>query len=180
MNAGETMKKTRHGKSSAPDAEDPAEREQELRELARRLSDLDGDALDAQLLVTFREARDTGAVPVDAGFFLVVHILLAMADEALPEDAKVRELGRELETMEQDYGLPEDKSWAPGEAPEEWEALSRQYEIACDEARAAFFRSYGEAEMADMFLLDRAGFIRRFENGRNFFHGLPMLPDFLN
>jgi len=173
------MKKTRHGKST-PEGEDSAEREQELRELARKLSDLDGDALDAQLLVTFRDARDTGTVPPDAGFFLVAHILLAMADESIPEDAKVRELGRELEKMEQDYGLPEDKSWGPGEAPEEWEALSRQYEIACDEARAAFFRSYGEAEMAELFLHDRAAFIRRFENGRGFFHGLPMLPDFLN
>ena len=174
------MKKTRHGKSSTPEAEDSAEREQELRELARRLADLDGDALDAQLLVTFREARDNGTVPPDAGFFLVAHILLAMADEALPDDPKVRELGRELEKMERDYGLPEDKSWAPGEAPEEWEALCRQYEIACDEARAAFFRAYGEAEMAELFQHDRTGFIRHFENGRNFFHGLPMLPDFLN
>jgi hypothetical protein len=173
------MKKTRHGKST-PEAGDSVEREEELRELARRLADLDGDALDAQLLVTFREARDNGTVPPEAGFFLVAHILLAMADEAIPEDPKVRELGHELEKMEKDYGLPEDKSWAPGEAPEEWEALCRQYEIACDEARAAFFRTYGEAEMAELFQHDRAGFIRRFENGRGFFHGLPVLPDFLN
>ncbi|HYI01271.1 hypothetical protein [Hyalangium sp.] len=173
------MKKTRHGKST-PDPKDSEGREEELRELARRLSDLDGDALDAQLLVTFREARDSGTVPPDAGFFLVAHILLAMADEAIPEAPQVRELGRELEKMEQDYGLPEDKSWAPGEAPEEWEALCRQYEMACDEARASFFRAYGEAEMAELFLHDRAGFIRHFESGRRFFHGLPMLPDFLN
>src|SRR3954471_3622042 len=111
------MKKTRHGKST-PDPEEASGEEKDIRELARRLADLDADALDAQLLVTFREARDTGTVPPDAGFFLVAHILLAMADEALAEDAKVRELGRELERMEQDYGLPEDKSWAPGEAPE--------------------------------------------------------------
>jgi hypothetical protein len=173
------MKKTRHGKST-PDPEDMVGKGEEMRELARRLADLDADALDAQLLVTFREARDTGTVPPDAGFFLVVHILLAMADEALPDDPKVRELGRELERMEQDYGLPEDKSWAPGEAPEEWEALNRQYEMACDEARVAFFRTYGEAEMAELFQHDRAGFIRRFESGRRFFHGLPMLPDYLN
>ncbi|WP_224371929.1 hypothetical protein [Hyalangium versicolor] len=173
------MKKTRHGKSTS-DPQEASEKERELRELARRLADLDGDALDAQLLVTFREARDTGAVPADAGFFLVAHILLAMADEAIPEDAKVRTLGHELEVMERDYGLPEEKSWAPGEAPEEWEALSRQYEMACDEARANFFRTYGEAEMAELFLHDRVAFIRRFESGRRFFHGLPMLPDYLN
>lgn len=173
------MKKTRHGKST-PDPQEPSEKERELRELARRLADLDADALDAQLLVTFREARDSGTVPADAGFFLVAHILLAMADEALPEDAKVRELGHELEVMERDYGLPEEKSWGPGEAPEEWEALIRQYEISCDEARAAFFRTYGEEEMAELFLHDRSAFIRRFESGRRFFHGLPMLPDYLN
>ncbi len=173
------MKKTRHGKST-PDPQEPGDKEGEVRELARRLADLDADALDAQLLVTFREARDNGTVPADAGFFLVAHILLAMADEALPDDAKVRQLGHELEVMERDYGLPEEKSWAPGEAPEEWEALNRQYEMACDEARAGFFRAYGEAEMAELFLHDRATFLRRFENGRGFFHGLPMLPDYLN
>lgn len=172
------MKKARPGKST-PSVPSPSS-EEELRELARRLTELEEDALDAQLLVTFREARDNGTVPADAGFFLVAHILLAMADEALAEDAKVRELGRELEKMEQDYGLADEASWGPGEAPEEWEALCRQYEIACDEARAAFFREYGEQEMAELFLHDRTTFLRRFENGRGFFHGLPMLPGFLN
>jgi hypothetical protein len=179
MSAGETMKKTRHGKSTS-EPQDASEMEAELRELARHLTGLDADALDAQLLVTFREARDNGAVPPDAGFFLVAHILLAMADEALPDDPLVRELGHELEVMERDFGLPEDKSWAPGEAPEEWEALLRQYDIACDEARATFFLTYGEAELAELFLLDRVAFLRRFESGRGFFHGLPLLPDYLN
>jgi hypothetical protein len=173
------MKKTRHGKST-PDPDKESGKATDVRELARRLADLDADALDAQLLVTFREARDSGTVPPDAGFFLVAHILLAMADEELPDDAKVRQLGHELEVMERDYGLPDEKSWAPGEAPEEWEALNRQYEMACDEARVGFFRAYGEEEMAELFLHDRAAFIRRFESGRRFFHGLPMLPDYLN
>lgn len=172
------MKKTRHGES--PRGVAPGESEEELRELASRLTDLDEDALDAQLLVTFREARDTGTVPPDAGFFLVAHILLAMADEALVEDPRVRELGQELERMERDYGLPEDECWAPGEAPEEWEALSVEYEAACDRARAGFLLSYGETVMAELFLHDRASFIRHFESGRRFFHGLPMLPDYLN
>ena len=82
--------------------------------------------------------------------------------------------------MERDYGLAEEPDWGPGEAPEEWEALCRQYDIACDNARAAFFRAYGEQEMAELFLHDRAAFLRRFKNGRGFFHGLPMLPDYLN
>src|SRR5512140_1435875 len=60
--AGETMKKPRHGKST-PDPREPGDKEGEVRELARRLADLDEDALDAQLLVTFREARDNGTVP---------------------------------------------------------------------------------------------------------------------
>lgn len=173
------MKKTRPG-TLAPSLSDPDEKERELKELASRLKDLDEDALDAQLLVTFREARDNGTVPADAGFFLVAHILLAMADEALAEEPLVLELGRELEKMERDYGLQDEQRWAPGDAPEEWEALNRQYEIACDNARAAFFRAYGEQEMAELFTHDRAAFLRRFENGRGFFHGLPMLPDYLN
>jgi uncharacterized protein (DUF885 family) len=173
------MTKKRPG-TLAPNLSDPSETQSELRELASRLTELEENALDAQLLVTFREARDNGTVPPDAGFFLVAHILLAMADEALAEDPLVLELERELEKMERDYGLLEEQDWTPGEAPEEWEALSRQCDIACDNARAAFFRAYGEQEMAELFLHDRAGFLRRFENGRGFFHGLPMLPDFVN
>ena len=34
--------------------------------------------------------------------------------------------------------------------------------------------------MAELFLHDRTSFILRFESGRRFFHGLPMLPDYLN
>ncbi len=173
------MKKKRRGQSTESPRKLSAA-EEELRELASRVTELDDDALDAQLLVTFREARDSGTVPPDAGFFLVAHILLAMADESLAEDARVRALGHELEVMERDYGLPEEESWAPGEAPEEWEALNIQYEVACDHARADFFRAYGEEQMAELFLHDRASFIRRFESGHRFFHGLPMLPDYLN
>jgi len=173
------MRKTRPG-TLAPSLSDPEQKELELRELAGKLKNLDENALDAQLLVTFREARDNGTVPADAGFFLVAHILLAMADEALAEDPLVLELGGELDRMERDYGLLEEQEWAPGEAPEEWEALSRQYDIACDNARVAFFRAYGEQQMAELFLHDRAGFLRRFENGRGFFHGLPLQPDYLN
>jgi hypothetical protein len=148
--------------------------------LAQRLADLGEEALDAQLLVTFRSARDTGLVPPDAGFFLVAHILSAMADEALGDDPRVRELAWELEEMERFYGLVPGVSWEPGEAPEEWEALRTAYEVACDRARAAFFREYGEESMADTFLFDRPTFVRRFESGRRFFHGLPMLPDYLH
>ncbi|ADO75957.1 hypothetical protein [Stigmatella aurantiaca] len=173
------MKNTRRGKPRSPEM--PSEVEDELRQLTRHLAeDLDDAGLDAQLLVAFREARDTGTVPADAGFFLVAHILLAMADEALAADARVRALSGELEALERDAGLREDEFWAPDEIPEEWEALVLEYETACDEARAAFFRDAGEEMMAEVFLHDRNTFIRQFESGRRFFHGLPMLPSYVN
>lgn len=170
------MKKTRN--MTAQQA--PADSDAQWRALASRLAEMGEDALDAQLLVTFRHARDTGVVPPDAGFFLVAHILMAMADEALQDDPRVVWFAWELEQLERDYGLEEGQSFEPGEAPEEWEALRTEYEVTCDEARAAFFRAYGEEHMALMFLLDRASFVRRFESGRRFFHGLPMLPDHLH
>lgn len=173
------MKNTRRRKPCPP--ETPSEVEEALRHLARRTAeDVEEAGLDAQLLLTFQEARDTGTVPLDAGFFLVAHILLAMADEALAADARVRALNGELEAMERDAGLEVDTFWAPEDIPEEWEALLVEYEMACDEARAAFFRDAGEEVMAEVFLHDRAAFIRQFESGRRFFHGLPMLPSYVN
>jgi hypothetical protein len=173
------MKNTRRGKPCP--SETPSEVEHELRLLARRTAeDLEEAGLDSQLLLTFQEARDTGTVPPDAGFFLVAHILLAMAEETLASDARVRELNLALEALERDAGLEVDTFWAPEDIPEDWEALLVEYEMACDEARAAFFRDAGEEVMAEVFLHDRAAFIRQFESGRRFFHGLPMLPSYVN
>ncbi|XXF78481.1 hypothetical protein P2318_01615 [Myxococcaceae bacterium GXIMD 01537] len=173
------MKKTRipAPRDEAPPAQ---EHETQWRALAARLAELGDDALDAQLLVTFRNARETGVVPPDAGFFLVAHILTAMADEALMDDPRVVRLAWELDALEKECGLTEGEGFSPGEAPEEWEALRTEYESACERARAAFFRAYGEEEMARLYLQERVTFIRRFESGRRFFHGLPMLPDHLH
>lgn len=157
------------------------ETEARWRGLAARLLELGDDAMDAQLLVAFRAAREEGVVPPDAGFFLVAHILTAMADEALAEDPRVRRLAGELDLMEREYGVA-DGTWLEGDEtpPEEWEALCAVYEAACDEARATFFRAYGEEDMARLYLEDRVCFHRRFECGRRFFHGLPMLPEHLH
>ncbi|RKH20259.1 hypothetical protein D7Y13_12670 [Corallococcus praedator] len=156
------------------------ETEARWRVLAAKLTELGGEAMDAQLLVTFRGARDAGAVPPDAGFFLVAHILTAMADEAIAEDPRVRMRAGELDAMEREYGLT-GEGWPEGDIPpEDWEALCVEYERACDEARAAFFRAYGEEEMARLYLDQRVTFHHRFESGRRFFHGLPMLPELLH
>jgi hypothetical protein len=174
------MKKTRNPSSCPAPAPGLEAHETQWRALAARLAELGDDALDAQLLVTFRHARDTGVVPPDAGFFLVAHILTAMADEALLDDPRVVRLAWELEELEKDFGLMGGQTFTPGEAPEEWEALRTEYDLACDRARAAFFRAYGEDELAEVYLRERATFVRRFESGRRFFHGLPMLPDHLH
>ncbi|MBJ6760449.1 hypothetical protein JGU66_06715 [Myxococcaceae bacterium JPH2] len=173
------MKKTREHDLTAS-LQEARETEARWRGLAARLMELGDDAMDAQLLVAFRGARDEGSVPPDAGFFLVAHLLTAMADESISEDARVRFLARELDALEREYGLG-DEGWPEDELPpEDWEALCAAYDEACDEARAVFFRAYGEEEMARLYLVDRSAFHRRFENGRRFFHGLPMLPDHLH
>ncbi|NTX05538.1 hypothetical protein HUA74_28645 [Myxococcus sp. CA051A] len=174
------MKKTRDPELTLA-LQEARETEDRWRGLATRLLELGDDAMDAQLLVAFRAAREEGVVPPDAGFFLVAHILTAMADEALTEVPRVQRLALELDLMEREYGM-EDGCWQDDEEPppEDWEALLAEYENACDEARAAFFRAYGEEDMARLYVEDRVCFHRRFECGRRFFHGLPMLPEHLH
>ncbi|AKF79211.1 hypothetical protein MFUL124B02_01885 [Myxococcus fulvus 124B02] len=174
------MKKTRDPELSLA-LQEARETEEKWRGLAARLLELGDDAMDAQLLVAFRAAREEGVVPPDAGFFLVAHILTAMADEALSEVPRVQRLALELDLMEREYGM-EDGIWhdADEPPPEDWEALLAEYEGACDEARAAFFRAYGEEDMARLYVEDRVSFHRRFESGRRFFHGLPMYPEHLH
>ncbi|QDE87741.1 hypothetical protein BHS06_01610 [Myxococcus xanthus] len=172
------MKKTR---DEALNLQEVGDMEARWRGLATQLLELGDDAMDAQLLVAFRAAREEGVVPPDAGFFLVAHILTAMADEAIGDEPRVCRLALELELMEREYGV-EQGVWLSGEEtpPEDWEALRAAYEAACDEARATFFTAYGEEEMARLYLDDRICFHRCFESGRRFFHGLPMLPEHLH
>ncbi|WP_163994160.1 hypothetical protein [Pyxidicoccus caerfyrddinensis] len=173
------MKKTRDEELTLA-LQEARETEARWRGLAARLMELGDDAMDAQLLVAFRAAREEGVVPPDAGFFLVAHILTAMADEAIAEDPRVRRLTRELDLMEAEYGVGDGVWRDDEETPEDWEALCVEYEVACDMARATFFRAYGEEDMARLYMEDRLCFHRRFESGRRFFHGLPMHPEHLH
>ncbi|WP_226994053.1 hypothetical protein [Myxococcus hansupus] len=105
------MKKTR---DETPLLQEVGETEARWRGLAARLVELGEDAMDAQLLVAFRAAREEGVVPPDAGFFLVAHILTSMADEAIGEAPSVCRLALELELMEREYGV-EQGAWLSGE-----------------------------------------------------------------
>jgi hypothetical protein len=73
--------------------------------------------------------------------------------------------------------LAEDRVWARGEAPPEYETIRIEYERAWDELFADHLRKHGEHEMAALLQADYDAFERRTEAGRKFFFPGPQLAD---
>ncbi len=125
-------------------------------------------------LAVYQAVRDSGCLPDDAGFYLVSWQLDAMA--SMEAEISLNHLDARMTALEEEHGLAEGQFWPPGKAPEEYERLRRQYQIAWDEIFAATLERYGEQEMARLFLADPEGFESRSKLGQAFFHG-PQEPD---
>jgi hypothetical protein len=123
----------------------------------------------AEKLVVYRAVCAAGSVPPEAAFFLVAWIVDVLAYDRAEEG--LGEAEGQLEAVRRKCGLGEDAPAEPGIAPAEYcEAMAR-YHDAWDELYAATLEAQGEAEMARLFRHDSDEFQRRYNAGRQFFHG---------
>ncbi len=127
-------------------------------------------------LAVYQAVRDSGCLPEDAGFYLVSWQLDAMA--SMEAEISLSHLDARMTALEEKHGLAEGEFWPPGKAPEEYERLRCQYQIAWDEIFTATLERYGEQEMARLFLADPEGFESRSKLGQAFFHGPQDSDDF--
>ena len=123
---------------------------------------------DEQRLAVYRAVRDAGALPDDAGFYLVAWqidaVTLPYAEQAL------RDLEERLRAIERAHGLGEDDCWPAGEGPPEYREVQRQLHEAWDALYTAKLEELGEPAMARLYSDDREEFERRSAAGRQFFH----------
>ena len=122
-----------------------------------------------QRLAVYRAVRDSGCLPMEAGFYLVSWQIDAMA--SLDAEVSLCHLDKQLEAIEEAHGLEEDEFWLPGKAPQEYEELLRKYQGAWDRIFASKLEEFGEQEMAELFQADPDEFQRRSKVGQEFFHG---------
>jgi len=140
-------------------------------ELQERLKE---DSSPEQRVAIWQGLRRCGGVHAGMGFFVVAKSIHRVADDAIVaamDHEPLKGIGLRLDAIKKRYGLADEEEWPLGEAPPECEALLAEWDRAADQVIADTFRRFGEHEMADLFLGDRAEFDRRYEEGRRVLFG---------
>jgi len=120
-------------------------------------------------LAVYQAIRDSGVLPENAGFYLVRWQVYQIT-EGLVETV-LSDLDKRLDSIRKALGLAQDEFWEPGEAPAEYEQVSRDYERASDDLFIQTLEAHGEHALAALYRADSDAFERRDEEGRQYFHG---------
>jgi len=150
----------------------------------RQLAALSDAKKDRGESATTDEHLDLGLASYDLGNFsfeeAICFVTVVLASQANDHTQKVykREFSERFEAIREKHGLRADKDWAPGEGPEEYEALNAQFETACERVEYEFLQEYADRtghpllrEAAELLATDRAEFMRRREVGRQSLFG---------
>jgi hypothetical protein len=120
-------------------------------------------------LAVYQAVRDSGCLPREAGFYLVMWQIDAMT--SLDAETALQPLDEPMQAIEEAWEQEHDQLWPPEEVPAQYEDLRRQYEEAWDRLFVSKLREFGEPEMAELYRTDPDEFQRQGEVGRRYFHG---------
>jgi hypothetical protein len=132
-------------------------------------SHLEPRSSDQERLAIYRAARAADSLLTDAGFFLVAWMLDLLTDQRT--DARLRAAGEHLEIVRLKYGLDDEVCPEFDDLPAEYREPTQRLEAARDALYVSMLKEQGEPGMARLYREDRAQFDRRYEAGRQFFHG---------
>ena len=113
------------------------------------------------LLIACRIMRDAGKDMDD----IIASLVMMIAEDHVFDAAQTGDLkgiSDRMQALRTAHGLDHDEDWGLGEGPEDYQALSTEWECSADRIIAATFRAYGEHEMAVLFLDNQVEFWRRF------------------
>lgn len=127
------------------------------------------NSTDEDRLEVYRDVRDSGTLPVEAGFFLVAWMLDVLTDRRAEEE--LREPEARLEAIRQKYNLPENAQEESEAVPAEYQEVLRELHDARCALYASTMEEFGEHELARHYWEDREQFVQTYEAGHNFFHG---------
>jgi hypothetical protein len=128
---------------------------------------LSAESSEEDRLAVFQAIRDSGYLSDEEGFYLVSWYIETMADSEVA--TKLQDLDNRMTAIEEAYESEEGKRWPDGQAPPEYEELSRQYQDVWDEIYVRKLEAYGEQEMADLYRTDSDEFARRYDVGLQYF-----------
>jgi hypothetical protein len=120
-------------------------------------SRLDGGSSDEERLKVYQAVRDSGALPEEAGFYLVAW--QADAITSARAGTELREMEERLDELEDQGSL------------EEYDRLLERYHAAWDMLFVRTLEEHGEREIATLFRNDRDRYEQIHEAGRLHFHG---------
>ncbi|MEK6235780.1 MAG: hypothetical protein N2C14_13815, partial [Planctomycetales bacterium] len=129
-------------------------------------------------LRVYRAVRDSGCLPDEAGFHLIVWQIDAMTSEIAASE--LRELDERMAEIDREQGL-EDGRTETGERSEEYDQVLDEYHVAWDQIFLRELAKHRETEAAELYRNDPNEFNRRGKAGQQYFHGVPdeNLPDWL-
>jgi hypothetical protein len=142
-----------------------------FRDLLRRNGDEDlVERVEAHWLPDIRNGQAAHALPEDALFFLKVWAYEMLAEdqarEAMTAGGELRDLSDRMRAIEEEHGVARGEPWLPGQGPEPWEDLRRQWQERMDALFLDILDAHGEDELARTFRDDPEGFEARSERGR--------------
>lgn len=142
---------------------------------------LKGPELTLPLLRTAQAQRDAGVMDADMGFFVIVSqvegIAGDMADDVTVRDPVIQNLHAKLAAIKKREGLEADDYYMLNDPdqPEDHRLLEDQWAHRYDEIYDGIFidtlKQFGDDDIADLYLRDRATFDSRREVGRCLVHG---------
>ena len=127
------------------------------------------ESTNEERLAVYQAVRDSGCLPVEAGFYLVSWQIETMATEVT--NVTLDDLDDQLAAIEEAHGLELGTPWPTSKAPKEWQEINHAWEAAWDDAFVGKLEEFGEHDMACQFRADPVGFENRRSRGREFFHG---------
>ena len=159
------------------DASRAAEHWPELfQNLLRRDPDEDlVDRLERHWLPDIRQGAKAGDLPEEARFFLKGWALEMLAEEriheAMASGGELQDLSDRMRAVEEEHGAERGEPWWPGEGPDRWETLRRQWQERVDAVFLDTLEAHGEEDLARLFREDPEDFERRMEAGRRYVFG---------
>ena len=120
--------------------------------------------------------RDRGLVRSEVAFYVLAYIFEMMDQEATEElyDKEPRKgLWKKWDAIKKREGLEEDEEFLEGDEPKDLLPVLKKLDQLADVFYTGLMRKYGEAEMAELWLHNRAEYGRRREAGEKMVYAEP-------
>ena len=128
----------------------------------------DADIIDRQtrIIRLSQAARRVNGDPKHVHFQAIAWSCISMAERRWMDDPTINAIWTAMDVIKQREGLDEDDDWSPDEGPADYRDLVAKHDDRHDQIVADIMRDMGEADMAALYLTDRADFDQRYEQGR--------------